>query len=108
MKDKLSSIYVWMIILGLVMGLAGLITKHPIIAAIGNSLFIAGFFTPVMFTRSLNTQDAVFVGVWIAIVVYFASSGYVSAKYLILVVPFFIVSIAVSKWSNASFTIGHN
>lgn len=104
----MSSIYAWFVIGGLLIGPIGLFGGNPTIAAIGNAFFIAGFFTPVVFTRSLNLKEAVFGGIWTATVIYFAVDGLVSAPHLTLAIPLLIVSVLISKWSKTSFTVQQN
>lgn len=103
-KARLAGAYAWMIMTGLVLGPVGLIFSMPVIAGIGNALFVAGFFTPVIFTKKLSSKDAIFGGMWSSSVIYFAIEGDISQMALLSVIPLFLFCVSVSKWADASFT----
>tara|TARA_R110002072_G_scaffold238329_1_gene395712 strand:- start:49803 stop:50147 length:345 start_codon:yes stop_codon:yes gene_type:complete len=104
LKEKLSGVYAWMIILGLILGPFGLVLGYATVSAIGNSLFLAGFVTPVFFHKTLSAKDATFGGLWLSSVLYFVSTGDVDGIYLLTAIPLFTASVLISKWSESSFT----
>ena len=105
LKDKLKWVYALLLMAGIIFGVTGLAFGFPIIAALGNSSFIAGYFTPVVFTKKIPFKDAIFGGLWTFTIVYFVQSEDIAGIYLWSVIPFFILSVFLSKWAGAWFVI---
>lgn len=103
-KKPLAAIYAWLIILGMVIGPIGMLGEFPVIGAVGNALFLAGFFTPVLFQKKLTTKDAVFGGIWFSTVLHFGLNGAIDLHWLLAFFPVLGISMIVSKWAGASFT----
>ncbi|GAB0154692.1 hypothetical protein [Marinobacterium sp. BA1] len=102
-KQGLRHTYPLLIISGLITGPFGLLAELLVLAAVGNSAFLAGFLTPVIMMRKLKVKDAVLLGVWSATVAYFAVSGDVAEVYLLAAAPLLLCSIGISKWSGLTF-----
>lgn len=104
-KEIMQSTFIWLIVGGLLIGPIGLVLYMPVVAAIGNAMFISGFFTPVLFTRKLKMKDAVFGGVWTYTVWHFSIAGLVATNWLLLAIPILLISVLISKYYGSSFSV---
>ncbi len=103
-KEKLKNTFAILVISGLIISPFALILEMPKLAAIGNSMFIAGVFTPIYFTRKCPLKFSLFFFLWLAAVINFAIDNIIDYRFLFLSLPLFVACIAISKWSKVDFT----
>lgn len=105
MKSLFGHTFAVLIVVGLVLGPVGMVIKEPVLAAIGNAMFLAGFFTPKVILKYLPLKEAVFGGGWTATVLYFCTTGDVAWQWLFIAIPMLVASIGISKWCDVEFRI---
>lgn len=104
-REHFRHTFALLIILGVALGPLGLLLNNPMIAGIGNAMFLAGFFTPVYFLKYLRFKESIFGGVWTATVLYFAYESKVSVEWLLSAIPLFLFSVFVSELAGTKFEI---
>lgn len=97
-------IYPILIVTGAVIGPAGLLLDAPLAAGIGNAMFLAGIFTPMILLKQIALKDAAVGGVWLATVLYFWHEGEVSGAALLATIPLLIVSILLTRITGVKLT----
>tara|TARA_B100000508_G_C11433718_1_gene264829 strand:- start:808 stop:1137 length:330 start_codon:yes stop_codon:yes gene_type:complete len=94
-----------LIILGVILGPLGLLLNNPMIAGIGNAMFLAGFFTPVYFLKYIRFKESIFGLIWIVTVLHLAYESKVSVELLLSAIPLFWISVFVSKIAGTRFEV---
>lgn len=101
----MQSTFIWLIVAGIIFGNLGLLLDMPVLAAIGNAMFIAGYFTPTIFTKDLKTKDAIWGGLWTFTVLHLSSTGAIEPLWLLSAIPLLIFSTVISKLYGSSFAV---
>lgn len=92
--------YPFLIVAGILVGPFGLMAGNPVVAGLGNAMFLAGIFTPMWILKEVTFKDAVVGGTLSATVLYFCFSGDIDGYALAVVIPLLAASICLTRYSG--------